>query len=213
LKVERDVAIVMRDGVRLFANVSRPDDGAPHPVVLSVNPYGKDKTPDRFGMLFMRLSGVKFGRLDCSRFTGFESPDPVFWVNEGYNVVQADVRGMNKSEGRAVNPQRARPGMPWHSHLRAEPVGPDEIVPVEIEILASSTLFEEGSTLRVDVLGHDADRYPAFKHQPTVNDGWHSIHAGATYDSHLLMPVVGRPDAQEPMKNHQPTNSKERMSE
>jgi predicted acyl esterase len=527
LKLERDVAVVMRDGVRLFANSYRPDNRAPHPVVLSVTPYGKDKTPDRFGMLFMRLSGVKFGRLDCSRFTGFESPDPVFWTNAGYNVVQADVRGMNKSEGRvgvltptdaqdyadliewcahqpwstggvglcgvsylamsqwsaaalrppalkaiipwesatdllrelayqdgvresgfvttwwnarmkrgrnkrfamaedflkerdarpldddwwaskrpafgmidvpvlvcaswsdhglhtrgsllgfegigsrqkwlfthgrrkwetfygeearntqrrffdrflkgeangwdetpcvrlevrrslehwivrgektwplssvtyrpvylnaaagtldtqpqkeanrirystsarespdrasftyrfskdteitgtmtlklwvstsagtdldlfvklrkfgadgqevffygyngfdkdgvakgwlrvshrAVDSQRSRPGMPWHSHLRAEPVRPDEIVPVEVEILASSTLFEEGSILRVDVIGHDADKYPAFKHQPTVNQGWHSIHSGAAYDSHLLMPVVGRQDA------------------
>jgi hypothetical protein len=29
-------------------------------------------------------------------------------------------------------------------------------VPVEIEILASSTLFEDGSSLSVDILGQDA---------------------------------------------------------
>jgi predicted acyl esterase len=101
VKFKRDVAVVMRDGVRLFANVFRPDDGAPHPVVLSVTPYGKDNMPDRLGTLFMRLAGVRFGRLNCSRWTGFESPDPVFWVDAGYNVVQADVRGMHKSAGRA----------------------------------------------------------------------------------------------------------------
>ncbi len=523
MKFERDVAVVMRDGVRLFANVFRPDNEAPRPVVLSVTPYGKDNTPDRLSMLFMRLARVRFGTLNCSRWTGFESPDPVFWIDAGYNVVQADVRGMHNSEGcagmltrtdahdyaeliewcarqpwstgavglcgvsylamsqwrvaalrppalkaiipwegatdllrelayqdgvresgfmtvfwnvrmkrgrnkrfamvedflresgarpldddwwaskrpalemidvpalvcanwsdqglhtrgsllgfesigskqkwlfthgrrkwetfygeearntqrrffdhflkgqdngwretpcvrlevrkslarwivreengwpladitytrlflnadgtldtqplteahevryatseketldrasfvyrfrreteltgtmtlklwvstsegtdldlfvnlrkfdaagqevffygyngfekdgvakgwlrvshRAVDPQRSRPGMPWHSHLRAEPVRKDEIVPVDIEILASSTLFEAESTLRVDVLGHDADRYPAFRHRPTANQGWHSIHTGARYDSHLLMPVVGR---------------------
>src|SRR5262245_38962066 len=47
----------------------------------------------------MRLSGVKFGKLNCSRLTGFESPDPVYWVQQGYAVVQADVRGKYKSEG------------------------------------------------------------------------------------------------------------------
>ena len=80
--------------------------------------------------------------------------------------------------------------MPWHSHIKAEPVQPAEIVPVEIEILASSTLFEVGSTLQVDVLGHDADRYPSFKHLPTVNQGWHNIYSGRKRDSHLLVPVV-----------------------
>ncbi|MGA2666001.1 MAG: CocE/NonD family hydrolase [Nitrososphaerales archaeon] len=525
MKLERDVAVVMRDGVHLFANVSRPDDDGPHPVVLSVTPYGKDNTPDRLGMLLMRLSGVRFGRLNCSRMTGFESPDPAFWVDAGYGVVQADARGMNRSEGqagaltptdaqdyveliewcahqpwstgavglcgvsylamsqwsaaalrpsglgaiipwegatdllrelayqdgvresgfvtlwwnnrmkrrhnkrftmaedflkerdarpldddwwaskratletidvpalvcaswsdqglhtrgsllgferigsrqkwlfthgrrkwetfygeeardaqrrffdrflkgeangwdetprvrlevrqsltrwtvrgesawplarvvytamyldaaantlgpqapseahraryaasgkespdrasftdrfstereltgtmtlklwvstslgadldlfvklrkfdaggdevffygyngfdkdgvakgwlrashRAMDPQRSRPGMPWHTHLRTEPVEPDEIVPVEIEILGSSTLFEAGSSLQVDVLGHDADRYPAFRHHPTVNQGWHCIHTGSTYDSRLMMPVVVEP--------------------
>jgi predicted acyl esterase len=53
---------------------------------------------------------------------------------------------------------------------------PGEIVAVEIEILASSTLFEAGSSLLVDVLGHDADRYPAFRHGRTVNRGTHTIH-------------------------------------
>jgi predicted acyl esterase len=523
VKFERDAVIRMRDGVLLFANIFRPDDGAPHPVVLSATPYGKDNTPDRISMFFMRLAGVSFGKLNCSRWTGFESPDPVSWVDAGYNVVQADVRGMHKSEGcagawtptdaqdyaeliewcalqpwstgaiglcgvsylamsqwkaaalrppslkaiipwegatdllrefayqdgvressfvsvwwnnrmkrghnrrfalaedflrerdarpldddwwaskrpalemidvpalvcaswsdhglhtrgsllgfegvhskqkwlfthgrrkwetfygdearetqrrffdrflkgeangwdetprvrlevrqslsqwavrgetgwplsavaysplflngaagtletrplaethqmryaagekespdrasfryrfpteteltgsmtlklwvstsegtdldlfvklrkfdaagqevfffgfngfdrdgvakgwlrvshRAIDPQRSRPGMPWHSHIKAEPVQPNEVVPVEIEILASSTLFEAGSTLRVDILGHDADRYPSFRHNPTVNHGWHSIYTGSTFDSHLLMPVVG----------------------
>jgi predicted acyl esterase len=63
-------------------------------------------------------------------------------------------------------------------------------VPVEIEIVASSTLFEEGSSLSVDILGHDADRYPAFRHDRTVNRGTHTIHAGGRFDSYLLMPVV-----------------------
>jgi uncharacterized protein len=73
-------------------------------------------------------------------------------------------------------------------------VKPGEIVPVEIEILASRTLSEEGSSLSVDILGHDADPYPAFRQGRPVNRGTHAIHTGGRFDSHLLAPVV-RADA------------------
>jgi hypothetical protein len=49
----------------------------------------------------MRLAGVRFGALHCSSWTGFEAPDPLFWSRAGYAVIQADVRGMHKSEGHA----------------------------------------------------------------------------------------------------------------
>jgi hypothetical protein len=101
IAIERDLAVPMRDGIRLFANLFRPAAGGSYPVIMSVTPYGKDKLPDRLAAFFMRLSGVKFGKLNCSRLTGFESPDPVYWVQQGYAVLQADVRGMHKSEGHA----------------------------------------------------------------------------------------------------------------
>jgi putative CocE/NonD family hydrolase len=97
--IERDLVVPTRDGVRLFANLFKPEAGGSYPVIMSVTPYGKDKLPDRLATFFMRLSGVKFGKLNCSRPTGFESPDPVYWVQQGYAVLQADVRGMHKSEG------------------------------------------------------------------------------------------------------------------
>ena len=98
---ERNIPVPMRDGVRLFANLFRPRADGPRAVSLSVTPHGKDKLPDWLGEFFMRLSGVKFGKLNRSRFAGFESPDPAHWVENGYAVVQADVRGMHKSEGHA----------------------------------------------------------------------------------------------------------------
>ncbi len=101
IAIERDLPVPMRDGVLLFANLFRPAADGSYPVIMSVTPYGKDKLPDRLATFFMRLSGVKFGKLNCSRLTGFESPDPVYWVQQGYAVLQADVRGMHKSEGQA----------------------------------------------------------------------------------------------------------------
>lgn len=99
--LERDVPVLISDGVQLMANVFRAFPSSRSPVVMSVTPYGKDTLPDRRGMLLMRLAGAQFGHLDCSAWTGFEAPDPLFWVRAGYAVVQADVRGMHKSEGRA----------------------------------------------------------------------------------------------------------------
>jgi predicted acyl esterase len=101
IAMERDLVVPMRDGVRLFADLFKPADDRAHPVVMSVTPYDKDKLPDRLATFFMRLSGVKFGKLNCSRQTGFEAPDPAYWVQQGYAVLQADVRGMHKSEGQA----------------------------------------------------------------------------------------------------------------
>jgi uncharacterized protein len=96
-----DIAVPMRDGTRLMANVFRPAGAARVPVIMSVTPYGKDKLPDRLGMFFMRLAGVRFGAIKVSRYTGFEAPDPLYWAQHGYAVLLADIRGMHKSEGRA----------------------------------------------------------------------------------------------------------------
>jgi len=112
----------------------------------------------------------------------------------GYNGFARDgvAKGWLRVSHRALDDERSRPGRPWHTHQQRQPLRPGEIVPVEIEILASSTYFEAGSLLRLDVLGHDAAKYPAFKHARTSNRGDHSIYAGGHYPSMLLTPVVIR---------------------
>jgi len=101
---DQDVEVRMRDSVRLMANVFRPAVDRPCPVVMSVTPYGKDVLPDWVHMTLMRLTGVRFGHLACSKWTGFEAPDPLFWTRAGFVVMQADVRGLHKSEGDAGVP-------------------------------------------------------------------------------------------------------------
>ena len=76
----------------------------------------------------------------------------------------------------------------------------NEIVPVEIELWPSSTLFERGEKLRVVVQGSDIYAYPypeegdmprpTVAHTATVNKGEHVIYSGGKYDSHLLVPVI-----------------------
>lgn len=103
MRVERDVAVPVRDGTVLRLNVFRPSDDAPVPVIMSAHPYGKDKVPARTRSgrgvnfqyrIFPQPQPVRF-----SEQTSWEAPDPAFWVAQGYAVVNADLRGGGTSEG------------------------------------------------------------------------------------------------------------------
>lgn len=73
--VEKDVAIPMRDGVRLYANIYRPQAEGPLPVIVIRLPYGKDEY-----YCYMPAIGK-------------------FWARKGYVAVIQDVRGKFASEG------------------------------------------------------------------------------------------------------------------
>ena len=92
---EEDVAAEMRDGIRLMTNVFRPANPGKYPAILSLAPYGKHSYPP--DQQFERIPNV--GPLPFSEYTGWEMPDPVYWVPNGYIVVGADCRATNQSEG------------------------------------------------------------------------------------------------------------------
>ena len=69
VKIERDVAVPMRDGVVSRADVYRPDRGGPYPAILERTPFSK--------------AGREFNR----------------FVKAGYIVVCQDARGRYKSDG------------------------------------------------------------------------------------------------------------------
>ena len=242
--LERDVSVTMRDGVCLKVNVFRPKIDGPFAVLVSVTPYGKDKLPDRIGMLFMRLAGVRFGCLQCSRERDARPLDDDWWASKrpdlerintpalvcgswsdqglhtrgsligferigsdqkwlfthgrreaffcGYNGFAQDfvAKGWLRVSHRTLDPDLSGPGRPRHTHRDIELVKPGEIVPVRIEVLASSTLFEPGSHLGLDILGQDGARYAAFRHKRRVNLGLHTIHTGGRFGSCLQIPVV-----------------------
>jgi predicted acyl esterase len=91
---------------------------------------------------------------------------------------------------RALDPVRSRPFQPVLSHESAQLVKAGEIVPVEIEILPSSTSFEAGESLRVVVSGSDIYSHAMLHHRERCNQGSHTLHLGGTYDSGLLVPFV-----------------------
>ncbi len=75
LKIETNVAVPMRDGTILYADIYRPEGPVPYPVLLQRTPY--DKT--------MPLS--------------LHMLDPLKAAKRGYAVVIQDTRGRYTSEG------------------------------------------------------------------------------------------------------------------
>jgi len=97
LVIERNVAIPLRDGVRIYVDIYRPAGAVGEqdlPALLGWSPYGKHALSNH---VFWPASGVDPAWL--SPLTAFEAPDPVFWCGNGYAVVFADPRGAWLSEG------------------------------------------------------------------------------------------------------------------
>lgn len=114
-----------------------------------------------------------------------------FHGKAGFAETPAALGWLRVSE-RSLDLDRSTSWQPWLSHDNPQPITPNEIVPVEVEILPSSTLFRAGESLQVVVQGHDLFEHPslAHDHSDDVNLGTRSIHTGGQYDSHLLIPVV-----------------------
>jgi predicted acyl esterase len=102
--VERDVPVVMRDGVVLRVDVFRPQDSTDLPVILTYSPYGKHarkgfhmlRTPDGAAA---EISDPGTIERELSHYTVWEGPDPLYWAQRGFAVVNADARGSWGSEG------------------------------------------------------------------------------------------------------------------
>ena len=92
--IEKDVMVPMRDGVKLAANIYRPNKPGKFPVIMSFTSF----TKDIFG--WGKTWGVYHHRI--SEATSFESADPGFWVPEGYVVILVDNRGYGNSEGQRL---------------------------------------------------------------------------------------------------------------
>lgn len=118
-------------------------------------------------------------------------------VNFPYFTLQDDgqsTHGWQRVSHRELDTVRSTPQQPVHLHEREQRLAPGEIVPVDIELWPSSTLYRPGESLRVLVKGTDIQAYPqdtfVAGHTSDRNRGVHRLHTGGRFDSHLLVPVV-----------------------
>src|SRR5262249_30433720 len=145
VKVDHHVAMPMRDGVKLYADVYRPAGDGKYPVLLSRTPYSTQRYPSAY-------------------------QEPLFFASRGYVFVFQDVRGRHESEGRwepfrddiedgydSVEWAAAQPwsngkvGMQGHSYgghvqWRAAMAKPPHLVTI-VPMVASTSLYHNWVTL------------------------------------------------------------------
>lgn len=94
IHVDRDVAVPLRDGTIIRADIYRPVGENQVPSVVSWSPYGKRNANEMLARTVdTKLSGLQ----------KFEGPDPATWVARGYAIVNPDTRGAGLSEGRLLH--------------------------------------------------------------------------------------------------------------
>lgn len=93
---ERDVAVTLRDGTTIYADIFRSIGDKKVPAIIAWSPYGKqvgsmslDDVPHRVGVPLSATSGLE----------KFQGPDPAYWVAQGYATLHPDTRGAYASEG------------------------------------------------------------------------------------------------------------------
>jgi uncharacterized protein len=100
---DEDVPVRMGDGVTLRLNLFRPAGGGPFPVIMSAHPYGKDRVPVRKRGRWSLEKQFRIMNqpepLRISDQTSWEAPDPVWWAQQGYAVINLDLRGGGHSGG------------------------------------------------------------------------------------------------------------------
>lgn len=141
---------------------------------LWVSPMDADDMDLFVGIRKLNAAGQEIG------FSGYQG--------EHHDLV---TKGWLRLSHRELDEEKSTSIQPWLKHHRIQKVHPGEVIPVEIELLPSSTFFEAGSTLRLIVQGQELLDYAGFGHDELVNRGLHRIFTGGQYDSHLIVLAVG----------------------
>ena len=148
------------------------------------------------GNMKLRLWVEAEGAKDMDLFVAIKKYDAdgnevTFFGKAGYAKTPVALGWLRVSQ-RELDLDRSTPLQPFLKHERSLKLSRGEVVPIEVEILPSSTLFRAGETLEVAIQGHDHFKHHALAHEKIVNQGRHVIHFGGEYDSHLLVPIIPR---------------------
>jgi uncharacterized protein len=109
-------------------------------------------------------------------------------------VNQVLTQGWLKASHKRVDPEKSRPGEPYHPHQEAEPVAPGEICEYSIGLAPMAHVFKSGHRIQVEILSIDSIRDPGQHHGvfhlPISRTTLHKVYRDSRHLSHLLMPVI-----------------------
>lgn len=156
--------------------------------------YTFDRSTELSGNMKLKLWVSTSEGSDMDLFIAVKKLDTLgnevfFYGKTGHSKSPVSMGWLRVSE-RELDKEKSTPWQPVLTHQNPKKIAADEIIPVEIEILPSSTLFKKGESIQVVVQGKDFFYHPALGHHYSVNRGVHIIYTGNKYDSHLLVPVI-----------------------
>ena len=100
-------------------------------------------------------------------------------------TVETATRGILRVALRKLDPDLSTDYRPYHSHDEEQKLIPGEIVPVQVEIWATSMVYKAGDRIRLDVQPHDGQHYFA-----AYALGNNTIYTGGDRASFILLPFV-----------------------
>jgi predicted acyl esterase len=150
------------------------------------------------GPMALRLWVECRGAADANLFVGVRklrgAREVGFEGSYGFNR-DLVTRGWLKLSHRQLDAERSTAWQPVHTHTLAQPLQPGELVPIEVELLPSATLFRRGETLRLELRGE-----PFFPWNPLVGQfparyersprSTIVLHCGGRFDARLLVPLI-----------------------
>lgn len=114
-----------------------------------------------------------------------------FWGHDGFWQDVA-ARGQMRVSQREPDPVLSTDFQPVQKFQGEQKLKAGQIVPVEIALLPSSTLFRKGESLRLCIQGHCPTDHWVTQYDWLINRGSHVIHTGGKHDSYLQIPVIFR---------------------
>ena len=109
-------------------------------------------------------------------------------------------RGWLKASYRTVDPERSKPGRPWHylTPDKIQPVVPGEVNEYQIEILSTANMFKAGHRICIDITSLDLSEGVAGEtaveyigaHVCSSKTVVHKVFHNHQYPSHLLLPAI-----------------------
>ncbi|MDG2088370.1 MAG: CocE/NonD family hydrolase [Arenicellaceae bacterium] len=100
-------------------------------------------------------------------------------------TVETATRGILQASHRKLDSEKSTPYRPYHTHDEEQKLTPGEVVPIEVEIWATSMIFEAGHRIRLDVNAHDGQHYFA-----AYNLENNTIYTGGDHASYVVLPII-----------------------
>lgn len=116
-------------------------------------------------------------------------------ITMGMNVPRYPLaKGWLKASHRKIDVSRSSHYTIKHTHRKADhaPLVPDQVVPVEIEIIPNTALIRKGSRLRVDIQPFDGvDHGPRHAYDAAYHDGArNTVYTGPDRAGYIQLPIV-----------------------